>query len=51
MNRDVKFLSDNNFNLETVRQFDLVVINIKPEYKQEFVLSSYEKIGGRVHIF
>lgn len=51
MNRDVRFLSENNFNLENLRQFDLVVINIKPEYKQEFVLSCYEKTGGRVHTF
>jgi UDP-N-acetyl-D-mannosaminuronate dehydrogenase len=51
MNRDVRFLSENNFNLENLRQFDLVIINIKPEYKQEFVLSCYEKTGGRVHTF
>lgn len=51
MNRDVKFLSENNFNQETLRNFDLVIVNIKPEYKQEFVLSCYEKMGGQVHIF
>lgn len=51
MKHDVKFLSDNNFNLETLGQFDLVIINIKPECKQDFVLSCYEKMGGRVHIF
>jgi nucleotide sugar dehydrogenase len=51
IHRDVVFLSDNKFNSETLTNFDLVVINIKPDYKQEFILSCYEKMGGRVHIF
>jgi nucleotide sugar dehydrogenase len=51
MHRDVRFLSENKFDSETLRAFDLIVFNIKPEYKQEFVLSCYEKMGGRVHIF
>lgn len=52
MKRDVKFLSEKNFNLEYLQQnFDLIVVNIRMETREEFTVSCFEKMGGRVHIF
>lgn len=52
MKRDVKFLSEKNFNLEYLQQnFDLIVVNLRMDTREEFTVSCFEKMGGRVHIF
>ena len=50
--KTINFLAEHNFNLHTLRQeYDLIVVNTKPEYKEEYVLSCYKKFGGKLHIF
>lgn len=50
--KTINFLEETNFNLHTLRQdYDLIVVNTKPEYKEEYILSCYKKFGGKLHIF
>jgi nucleotide sugar dehydrogenase len=51
-NKYINFLDENDFNLSTLKQrYDLIVVNLKPEYKEEYLLSCYRKFGGNLHIF
>lgn len=50
--KDIEFLSKNQFNLEHLqKEFDLILINLKVDSHEEFIITSYEKLGGLVHIF
>jgi len=32
-------------------KYDLILVNLKIDSDEEFVLNLYEKLGGKVHIF
>ena len=52
MKNDIVFCSRNQFTLENLHdKYDLILVNLKIDSDEEFILNTYEKLGGKVHIF
>lgn len=48
MKRDINFLSA--FRLETLQEYNLIVVNLKMDLYEDSIVKSYEKMGGVVHV-
>jgi nucleotide sugar dehydrogenase len=49
---DIVFCSRNQFTLENLQdKYDLILVNLRLDSDEEYVINMYEKLGGKVHIF
>jgi UDP-N-acetyl-D-mannosaminuronate dehydrogenase len=52
MKNDIVFCSKTQFTLENLYdKYDLILVNLKIDSDEEYIINMYEKLGGKVHIF
>lgn len=52
MKNDIVFCSRNQFTLENLHdKYDIILVNLRLDSDEEYIINMYEKLGGKVHIF